>query len=143
MVLIVVGGIAGGLAVAGNPIHRVNNAWHEFKQVGAPDPNAAGHLSAGFGGARYDYYRVALDVWKDASGRGHRRRQLLRGLHPARPGRRAADVAAQHRVRARWSRRAWSARHCCWRARRRLDRRRQRGSAREQLRAARSPQAGC
>ena len=65
MVLIVVAGIAGGLAVAGNPFHRIDNAWHEFKQVGAPDPNAPGHLSAGFGGARYDYYRVALDVWKE------------------------------------------------------------------------------
>jgi hypothetical protein len=65
MALIVVVGIAGGLAVAGNPFHRIDNAWHEFKQVGAPDPNAPGHLSAGFGGARYDYYRVALDVWKE------------------------------------------------------------------------------
>ena len=66
MVLIVVGGVAGGLAVAGNPSHRIRNAWHEFKQVGAPDQTApSGHLSAGFGGARYDYYRVALDVWKE------------------------------------------------------------------------------
>jgi tetratricopeptide (TPR) repeat protein len=37
--------------------------WDEFKLVGAPDQTAAGHLGAGFGGARYDYYRVALDVW--------------------------------------------------------------------------------
>jgi tetratricopeptide (TPR) repeat protein len=65
MVLIVVIGIAGALAATGNPVHRVQNAWHEFKQVGAPDPNAPGHLSAGFGGARYDYYRVALDVFKE------------------------------------------------------------------------------
>jgi hypothetical protein len=65
MLLIVIVGITGGLAVAGNPFHRIDNAWHEFKQVGAPDPNAPGHLSAGFGGARYDYYRVALDVWKE------------------------------------------------------------------------------
>jgi tetratricopeptide (TPR) repeat protein len=65
MVMIVVVGVAAGLAVAGNPVHRVNNAWDEFQQVGAPNPNAPGHLSAGFGGARYDYYRVALDVWKE------------------------------------------------------------------------------
>jgi hypothetical protein len=66
MALIVLGGLAAGLAVAGNPSHRVHNAWHEFKQVGAPDQTApSGHLSAGFGGARYDYYRVAIDVWKD------------------------------------------------------------------------------
>jgi tetratricopeptide (TPR) repeat protein len=64
MILIVLVGLAAGLAVAGNPVDRVNNAWDEFRQVGAPDPNAPGHLSAGFGGARYDYYRVALDVWK-------------------------------------------------------------------------------
>ena len=30
-----------------------------------PTPDAPGHLSSGFGGARYDYYRVALDVWKE------------------------------------------------------------------------------
>jgi len=65
MAVIVVAGLAGGLAAAGNPSHRVHRAWNEFKQVGAPDPNAPGHLSAGFGGARYDYYRVALDVWRD------------------------------------------------------------------------------
>jgi tetratricopeptide (TPR) repeat protein len=65
MALIVVAGVIGGLAAAGNPVHRVQHAWDEFKQVGAPDPNAPGHLSAGFGGARYDYYRVALDVWKE------------------------------------------------------------------------------
>ena len=65
MVLILVVGVAGGLAVAGNPAHRVKNAWHDFKQVGASNPNAPGHLAAGFGGARYDYYRVALDVWKE------------------------------------------------------------------------------
>lgn len=65
MVLIVLAGVVGGVAALGNPAHRVKNAWREFKQVGAPDPNAPGHLSAGFGGARYDYYRVALDVWKE------------------------------------------------------------------------------
>ena len=65
MGLIVVAGLAGGLAIAGNPVHRVNRAWDEFKQVGAPNPDASGRLAAGFGGARYDYYRVALDVWKE------------------------------------------------------------------------------
>jgi O-antigen ligase len=65
MALIVVAGIAGGLAIAGDPVDRVNKTWDEFKEVGAPNPNAPGHLSAGFGGARYDYYRVALDVWKE------------------------------------------------------------------------------
>jgi hypothetical protein len=65
MIAIVVVGVVGGVAALGNPAHRVKNAWHEFKQVGAPDPNAPGHISAGFGGARYDYYRVALDVWKE------------------------------------------------------------------------------
>jgi hypothetical protein len=64
MIVVVVVGAAGGVAALGNPAHRVKNAWHEFKQVGAPDPNAPGHISSGFGGARYDYYRVALDVWK-------------------------------------------------------------------------------
>jgi hypothetical protein len=64
MALIVVAGLAGGLAVLGDPAHRVRTAWHEFKQVGAPNPGATGHISAGFGGARYDYYRVALDVWR-------------------------------------------------------------------------------
>src|SRR5207248_2865602 len=60
LAVIALAGLVGGLAVLGNPAHRARTAWHEFKDIGVPDQNAAGHIGAGFGGARYDYYRVAL-----------------------------------------------------------------------------------
>jgi hypothetical protein len=68
MVAVVVIGIAvGGAAVgvaAGDPVDRVRDTWGEFKQTGSPRGAAAGE-PAGFGGARYDYYRVALDVFRE------------------------------------------------------------------------------
>jgi tetratricopeptide (TPR) repeat protein len=57
-------GVAGAF-VAGDPVDRVQRSWREFKQTGAPSPDGPGHLTAGFGGARYDYYRVALDAFGD------------------------------------------------------------------------------
>lgn len=60
---LVLAGLAGGIA-AGDPVDRLQRNWREFKQTGAPSPDSPGHLSAGFGGARYDYYRVAVDAFK-------------------------------------------------------------------------------
>ncbi|MGI8730444.1 MAG: O-antigen ligase family protein [Solirubrobacteraceae bacterium] len=48
------------LSVTGNPVDTVNARWEAFKLGATVDP-ATGSL-AGFGGARYDYYRVAVDV---------------------------------------------------------------------------------
>ncbi len=49
----------GGLAVAGNPLTRVESAWHSFK--GGYGSNTGPRLVSGLGSNRYDFYRVALD----------------------------------------------------------------------------------
>jgi tetratricopeptide (TPR) repeat protein len=58
-------GAAGGLVAVGNPVHRLDNAWHSFK--GGYDDNATGgsRLTAGLGSSRYDFYRVAVDLFAD------------------------------------------------------------------------------
>ncbi|MEJ7826130.1 MAG: O-antigen ligase family protein [Solirubrobacteraceae bacterium] len=48
------------VAATGNPVDSVRERWDSFKLGATVDP-ATGSL-AGFGGARYDYYRVAADV---------------------------------------------------------------------------------
>lgn len=62
-VLAAVVAVVAGLAVTGNPITRVKSEWRSFTASTAPTAPGTGHLSANIGGARYDYYRVALDVW--------------------------------------------------------------------------------
>jgi O-antigen ligase len=52
-------GAIGGLAVAGNPVKRVESAWHSFK--GGYGANSGPRLVSGLGSNRYDFYRVALD----------------------------------------------------------------------------------
>jgi tetratricopeptide (TPR) repeat protein len=59
-------GAAGGLVAIGNPVDRIDNAWHSFK--GGYDDNntdSGSRLTAGLGSNRYDFYRVALDVFAD------------------------------------------------------------------------------
>jgi len=52
--------LAGGLAAAGDPVHRVEHAWHSFK--GGYSGGATGsRLAGGLGSNRYDFFRVALD----------------------------------------------------------------------------------
>ncbi|HEX4436037.1 MAG TPA: O-antigen ligase family protein [Solirubrobacteraceae bacterium] len=51
--------IAGGLVAAGNPIHRVEHAWHSFK--GGYGEGGGDRLLSGLGSNRYDFYRVAVD----------------------------------------------------------------------------------
>jgi tetratricopeptide (TPR) repeat protein len=51
------------LAVVGDPVDAIDERWQSFKLGATVDP-ATGTL-AGFGGARYDYYRVAADVIAD------------------------------------------------------------------------------
>jgi tetratricopeptide (TPR) repeat protein len=46
-------------AALDHPVRRVEHAWQSFKR--GTDPDASSHLTAGLGGARYDYWRVALD----------------------------------------------------------------------------------
>jgi tetratricopeptide (TPR) repeat protein len=57
-----VAAVAVGLAVAGNPVTRVEHAWNTFKSPRGYEANSAGNrLVSGFGSNRYDFYRVALD----------------------------------------------------------------------------------
>lgn len=53
--------LAGGLAVAGNPVSRLESAWHSFKGGYSSDSSASSRLVSGLGSNRYDFYRVALD----------------------------------------------------------------------------------
>lgn len=61
-------GSAGFVAVTGNPIDTAQDKWESFKLGATVDP-ATGSVR-GFGGARYDYYRVALDVIAEHPVRG-------------------------------------------------------------------------
>lgn len=63
LAVLVVAGIAGGLAKAGNPISYADDKIHEFKTL---EPAAAKESRLGtVGGQRYDLWRIALDEWKD------------------------------------------------------------------------------
>jgi tetratricopeptide (TPR) repeat protein len=53
--------VAGGLAVAGNPIVKMESAWHSFKGGYGQDSSSGSRLVSGLGSNRYDFYRVALD----------------------------------------------------------------------------------
>jgi hypothetical protein len=61
--VLVVAGIAGGLAKIGNPVSYADDKIHEFKTL-EPTPAKSSRLGT-VGGQRYDLWRVALDEWKD------------------------------------------------------------------------------
>jgi hypothetical protein len=66
--LVVVGavvGVIGGLAVVGNPVHRIDHAWTSFKGGYEDNTGSSNRLTAGLGSNRYDFYRVALDVFRE------------------------------------------------------------------------------
>ncbi|HXB15336.1 MAG TPA: O-antigen ligase family protein [Solirubrobacteraceae bacterium] len=63
-VLALVAVLAGGLAAAGNPVTRVEKAWHSFKG-GYGGIGGGDRLVSGLGSNRYDFYRVALDQFGD------------------------------------------------------------------------------
>ena len=61
-VVALVGVLLGGLAVAGDPVERVENGWESFKGgYGELDPEAP-RLVGGLGSNRYDFYRVGVEV---------------------------------------------------------------------------------
>ncbi|HEX5923101.1 MAG TPA: O-antigen ligase family protein [Baekduia sp.] len=67
-VLVVAGvilGAAGGLVAIGNPVDRIDNAWHSFKGGYDDNTGSDNRLTAGLGSNRYDFYRVALDLFAD------------------------------------------------------------------------------
>jgi hypothetical protein len=57
--------VAGGLTVAGNPLTRVRHGWNTFKGGYAADNTTGNRLISGLGSNRYDFYRVALDEFKN------------------------------------------------------------------------------
>jgi hypothetical protein len=57
-----VAALAVGLIAAGNPVHRVEHAWHSFK--GGYGEGGGNRLLSGLGSNRYDFFRVAVDEFK-------------------------------------------------------------------------------
>jgi hypothetical protein len=67
-VLVVAGailGAAGGLIAIGNPVDRIDNAWHSFKGGYDDNTGSDNRLTAGLGSNRYDFYRLALDLFAE------------------------------------------------------------------------------
>jgi O-antigen ligase len=58
-------GAVAGLVAIGNPADRIDNAWHSFKGGYDDNTGSSNRLTAGLGSNRYDFYRVALDVFED------------------------------------------------------------------------------
>jgi O-Antigen ligase len=56
-----VAALAGGWVAAGDPVARVEHAWHTFKGGYSADNANVNRLVSGLGSGRYDFYRVALD----------------------------------------------------------------------------------
>jgi hypothetical protein len=54
--------VAVGLAAAGNPVTRVEDAWHSFK--GGYGLGGGNRLLSGLGSNRYDFFRVSLDEFR-------------------------------------------------------------------------------
>lgn len=68
-VVLAVGVVAGGAGAAlvkthGDPLRRVSSAWTQFKTAGTEVGAGESHF-ASLGSTRYDFWRVALDVWRD------------------------------------------------------------------------------
>jgi O-antigen ligase len=53
--------VVGGLALAGNPVTRIEHAWSSFKGGYGADSTSGSRLVSGLGSNRYDFYRVAVD----------------------------------------------------------------------------------
>jgi O-antigen ligase len=61
--VLLVAGLAGGWAAAGDPLARARHAWDTFKSSSGygADATTGSRLTSGLGSNRYDFYRVALD----------------------------------------------------------------------------------
>jgi tetratricopeptide (TPR) repeat protein len=56
--------VIAGLAVAGNPVTRIEKGWNSFKGGYSSDNSSGSRLVSGLGSNRYDFYRVALDEFR-------------------------------------------------------------------------------
>ncbi len=56
--------LVGGLAVAGNPVTRIEHGWQSFKGGYGSSSQSGSRLVSGLGSNRYDFYRVALDEFE-------------------------------------------------------------------------------
>jgi hypothetical protein len=56
-------GVVVALVVMGNPVTRIDDGWHSFK--GGYTNTSGNRLAQGLGSNRYDFFRVALDVFRD------------------------------------------------------------------------------
>jgi hypothetical protein len=64
VVVVAVAGAGVGLVAAGGPVKPLRSAWHSFK--GGYESNPSGNrLTSGLGSGRYDFYRVALNLFAD------------------------------------------------------------------------------
>jgi tetratricopeptide (TPR) repeat protein len=59
---VVLAALVAGAAWVGNPSQRADDAWASFKQ-GYGENRGGNRLTSGLGSNRYDFYRVALDVF--------------------------------------------------------------------------------
>ncbi len=62
--LTLVVGVIGGLALAGNPVTRIEKGWNSFKGGYSSDNTSGSRLVSGLGSNRYDFFRVALDEFR-------------------------------------------------------------------------------
>jgi hypothetical protein len=63
-------GVATALVVAvvfltGSPGQRIQHAWHDFRSGYPSTTSSSSHFSSGLGNNRYDFWRVALDEFRD------------------------------------------------------------------------------
>lgn len=63
-VMIALGAGGTGLVLAGGPVEGARDAWDSFKQ-GYNDDQGGRLFTSGLGSNRYDFYRVALNVFRD------------------------------------------------------------------------------
>ena len=63
-------GVTAALVVAvvflsGSPGRRIQHAWHDFRSGYPAATSSSSHFSSGLGNNRYDFWRVALDEFRD------------------------------------------------------------------------------
>jgi len=63
-IALVLAAAVGGWAATGGPVSAVRDGWHSFKQ-GYADERGGRLFASGLGSNRYDFYRVALNVFVD------------------------------------------------------------------------------